>query len=68
LGAGAVHIPLSYLIQEHEAVEAGMHGMAQYKSVDDYMIATTILSGNHFKIDNTHLNKNLKPLVIKGAG
>jgi hypothetical protein len=65
---GAACIPIVYLVHETEVITPDMHDMALYDSVDEYMMATTILSGDHFKIDNTRLYNDLKPLVIEGAG
>jgi hypothetical protein len=65
---GAACIPLVYLVREHDVILPEMHDMGLYDSVDDYMMATTMLSGDHYKIDNTRLYNDLKPLVIEGAG
>jgi hypothetical protein len=65
---GAACIPIVYLVRENDVITPDMHDMALYDSVDEYMMATTILSGDHFKIDNTRLYNDLKPLVIEGAG
>jgi hypothetical protein len=65
---GAACIPLVYLVCEHDAILPEMHDMGLYDSVDNYMMATAMLSGDHYKIDNTRLYNNLKPLVIEGAG
>ena len=65
---GAARIPITYLVREHDVITPEMHDMGLYESVDDYMMATTILSGEHFKIDNTRLYNDLKPLVIEEAG
>lgn len=65
---GAAHIPLTYLIREHDVVTLEMHDMGQYTSVDDYMVATMMLSGDHYKIDNARVYNDLKPLIVDGAG
>jgi hypothetical protein len=65
---GTAHIPLQYLVREHDTVSVEMHDMTLYDSVDDYMMATTMLSGDHYKVDNTRLYNDLKPLVVEGAG
>lgn len=39
-----------------------------YNSVDDYLMATTKLEGDHYKIDNAQLYNDIKPLLVDGAG
>jgi hypothetical protein len=65
---GAARIPLNYLVREHDVVVQEQYNMTLYDLVDNYLIATTTLSGDHFKIDNTRLYNELKPLVVEGAG
>jgi hypothetical protein len=55
-----------YIVREHEAVTPAHNNMALYSSMDDYMVATMVLSGAHYKIDNLHLCNELKPLIIDG--
>jgi hypothetical protein len=66
---GMAHIPLIYLeVRKHETMTIEMHDMTQYSSVDDYMVVTMMLSGNHYQIDNARIYNDLKPLVVDGAG
>jgi hypothetical protein len=65
---GAAHIPLNYLIRAHEALTVDMHDISQYNSMDDYMVATVMPSGDHYKIDSARIYNDLKPLIVDGAG
>jgi hypothetical protein len=64
---GAANAPLSYLIQEQEAVTQEALD-ANYALTIDRLIATTILVGAHFDLDNRTLYDKLKPLVVDGPG
>ena len=64
---GAAEIPLTYLIREHGDVTPEIQD-ADYDNDEDRLVATTVLAGPHFTIDNTTLYEELKPLVINGAG
>jgi hypothetical protein len=48
---GAAHIPLVYLIRDEEAVVPNADPV-DYVSVANYLMATTKLEGDHYKIDN----------------
>lgn len=64
---GAASVPLSYLVREHGEV---MHEIkdAEYETMEDRLIATTVHTGNHYQLDNYTLYDELKPLVIEGLG
>mgnify|MGYP001328444443 FL=1 len=64
---GAAEIPLTYLLREHADVTPNIQD-ADYDNDEDHLVATTVLTGPHFTIDNTTLYEELKPLVINGAG
>lgn len=59
--------PLTYLIREHDTVTAEIRA-AVYTTVDERLINTTTLTGNHFLHDNTRLWKELKVLTCDGTG
>jgi hypothetical protein len=64
---GAALTPLSYLVREHEEVTQEQLD-AEYKSVQERLIATTSLNGSHFELDNRTLYDEFKPLVVDGPG
>lgn len=64
---GAANTPLSYLIREHEEVTQEMLD-ADYASTVNRLIATTVLDGAHFDLDNRMLYGELKALVVDGPG
>jgi hypothetical protein len=64
---GAANTPLSYLVREHAEVTAEIAAM-DYGTVEDRLIATTVLQGAHFDLDNRTLYDELKPLVVEGPG
>ena len=64
---GAAEIPLTYLLREHAIVTPEIQE-AEYDNDEDRLLATTVLTGPHYTIDNTNLYEELKPLVINGAG
>ena len=64
---GAAHIPLTYLVRDHEEVTDDI-AAAEYDNEDDRLIATTVLAGVHYQLDNTTLYDEFKPLVVDGPG
>lgn len=62
---GAAKIPLSYIVREHDEVTDGMREEV-YENHTKRLIATTILSGEHYRIDNESVWVELKGLVIDG--
>ena len=64
---GAALTPLSYLVREHNDVTAA-HLNAEYGSVQERLIATTVLNGTHFDLDNRTSYDKFKPLVVDGPG
>jgi hypothetical protein len=66
-GQGAAAIPLTYLIREEEAIDLAA-APGNYNTVDDYLIARTMLEGHHFKINNARLYNEVKPLLVDSAG
>lgn len=64
---GTADIPLSYTYREHEVVTADMRA-AVYAEDDDKYIATTVLRGRHYQLDNRRVWNELKPLVVDGPG
>jgi hypothetical protein len=64
---GSADIPLSYTYREHEVVTAAMRAAA-YNDDDDKYIATTVLQGRHYQLDNRRVWNELKPLVVDGPG
>jgi hypothetical protein len=48
---GAALIPLSYLVCEHKEVTPAIQN-AEYGSIQEWLIATTALSGTHYELDN----------------
>jgi hypothetical protein len=64
---GAALVPLSYLVREHGEVTQEIKD-AEYETMEDRLIATTLHTSNHYKLDNHTLYDELKPLVIDGPG
>jgi hypothetical protein len=56
---GMSGIPIIYVYREHEVVTEAIR-TAQYATRDDYLIATTILTGSHYKADNNRVYDLLK--------
>jgi RNA binding exosome subunit len=59
---GAVNMPLSYLVHKHDEVTTEV-AAAEYGNSVDRLVATTVLQGAHFNLDNCTLYDALKPLV-----
>jgi len=64
---GAAHIPLTYLVRDHGEVTDDI-AAADYETEDARLIATTVLEGPHYLLDNTTLFDEFKPLVVDGPG
>jgi hypothetical protein len=64
---GVANTPLSYLVREHAEVTADI-AAAEYANSVDRLVATTVLQGAHFDLDNRTLYDALKPLVVDGPG
>jgi hypothetical protein len=64
---GAAHIPLAYLICNHEEVTNEIRN-AVNDSKGDRLIAIMTLLGSHYDINNKTLYEELKPLVVDGPG
>jgi hypothetical protein len=62
---GAAHIPLAYLICDHDEVTDEIRN-DMHDSEGERLIAITIHNGNHYDIDNKTLYDELKPLVVDG--
>jgi hypothetical protein len=64
---GAAKIPLTYLIRKQGEVTAAVLA-ADYLTIEDRLLATTVLAGSHFALDNVTLYNEFKPLVVDGPG
>jgi hypothetical protein len=64
---GSADVPLSYVYRPHDTVTAEIRA-AIYDDEEDRYIATTVLTGRHFQLDNKRVWNELKPLVIDGPG
>ena len=64
---GRALAPLTYLLRSEEVVTAAMRTQV-YETVDDRLISTTLLNGDHFVHDNKRLWKELKFLTCDGTG
>ena len=62
---GAAKIPLSYVIRDHDEVTESMRDEV-YENHTKRLIACTVLSGEHYRIDNESVWVELKGLVIDG--
>ena len=62
---GAVKIPLTYLIHDQGDVTNEV-AAAEYDTKDERLIATMVLEGSHYDLDNTMLYNEFKPLVVDG--
>jgi hypothetical protein len=64
---GQADVPLTYVYRDYVDVTAAEHA-AVY--VDDHQryYRTTVLSGEHYSLDNRRVWNELKPLVIDGPG
>ena len=51
---GAAKIPLTYLIRKQGEVTAAVLA-ADYLTIEDRLLATTVLAGSHFALDNVTL-------------
>jgi ribosomal protein L19E len=64
---GAAKIPLSYVVRDHDEPTAAMR-TAEYGSHSKKVTALTLLSGQHFTVDNESVWEVTKTLVIDGFG
>jgi hypothetical protein len=64
---GATHIPLTHLVHEHEEVTNDIMA-ADYDNDDGHLIATTVLAGVHYQLDNMMIYNEFKPLAVDGPG
>ncbi len=62
---GAAKCPLTYVIREQQAVTAAERN-AVYEDHDMKLVATTLLEGDWFFLDNQHVYDEFKALVLKG--
>ncbi len=64
---GAAKCPLTYVIRDQEAVTANDRN-AVYEDHDARLVATTLLEGDWFFLDNQRVYDEFKSLVLKGPG
>jgi hypothetical protein len=64
---GAAKIPLSYIVRDHDEPTAAMQAV-EYSSHSKKVAALTLLSGQHFAVDNESVWEVIKTLVIDGFG
>jgi hypothetical protein len=64
---GAAKIPLSYVVRDHDEPTAAMQA-AEYSSHSKKVAALTLLSGQHFAVNNESVWEVIKTLVIDGFG
>ena len=64
---GAAKCPLSYVIREHDDVTEAHHN-AVYEDHDARLVATTLLEGDWYTLDNHRVYDEFKVLVLKGPG
>lgn len=64
---GRAKTPLTYLVRANETVTAEIRARV-YTTVDERLISTTMLTGDHFIHDNQRLWKELKFLACDGNG
>jgi len=64
---GAAKCPLTYVFRDHELVDHEMH-QAPYDDLDARLVATTVLNGPWFELDNHRVYEEFKILVLKGPG
>ncbi len=64
---GAAKCPLMYIFRDHEQVDNALHG-AEYEDHDAKLIATTVLRGPWYELDNHRVYDEFKALVLKGPG
>lgn len=62
---GAAHISLRYIYRANFEGELVSDGQ-EYEDLDSYLYKSTLLSGQHFKLDNATVYKELKSLVVNG--
>jgi len=64
---GAADIPLTYVYREDEIVTNETRNQT-YETQEEMYAATTVLSGNHFVLDNRRIWNELKTLTVDGPG
>ena len=64
---GEADIPLQYIYRTDKEVSDAVR-TASYDSMDERYMATTVLEGDHFKVDNVRVFDELKELTMEGAG
>ena len=64
---GAAKCPYTYIFREEAEVTPAMHA-AVYQDHDAMLVATTILQGDWFNIDNQRVYDEFKNLVVNGPG
>jgi hypothetical protein len=64
---GAAKCPYTYVFREEADVNAATHA-AVYQDHDAWLVATTLLQGDWFTIDNQCVYDEFKNLVVKGPG
>jgi len=61
---GSMHIPLAYVLRDHEAVTPAQR-LAEYSTTDLRLMTLVQLDGREFKKDNTLVWQLLRPLVLE---
>lgn len=64
---GAAEIPLDYIFREKEAVTQA-ELTAEYDTFDEMYYNCTVLSGNHYRADNSRVWNEFKALLQDGPG
>ena len=64
---GAAKCPYTYIFREEAGVTPAMH-LVDYQDHDARLVATTILQGDWFTIDNQRVYDEFKNLVVNGHG
>jgi hypothetical protein len=64
---GAATCPIAWIHREHDEVTAAIYA-ATYGDHDAQLIATTILRGPWYELDNARVYDEFKALVLKGPG
>ena len=64
---GAADIPLVYVYRKRKYPQEGLKP-DDFASMDDYLSEVTLLSGQHYRLDNQRVWNELKSLVSDGPG
>jgi hypothetical protein len=64
---GAGKIPLAYVVRSHTIVTPEIEAET-YDTREERLVATIVLDGEHYAIDNKAIYDELKPLIVNGPG